>query len=73
MMSVHHTRRATVSEHHREIRADCGRLLRPRHRLPDSSIGTRFLGFFHLGSGVYLMYPTFITALDFAAGYHIAV
>ncbi len=38
-----------------------------------AAIGTRFLGFFHLGTGVYLMYLTFITALDFAAGYHIAV
>jgi hypothetical protein len=38
-----------------------------------SRLGTRALGFFHLGTGVWLMYLTWIVVLDFAAGYHITV
>jgi hypothetical protein len=38
-----------------------------------SGLGTRALGFFHLGTGVWLMYLTWATALNFAAGYHLTV
>jgi hypothetical protein len=32
--------------------------------------GERWLGFFHLGTGLWLLYLVFAVALDFALGYH---
>jgi len=34
-------------------------------------LGERALGFFHLGTGIYLMYLTWAAALNFAAGFHV--
>lgn len=34
-------------------------------------LGTRALGFFHLGTGGWLMYLTFATALNFSSGFHL--
>jgi hypothetical protein len=34
-----------------------------------TELGERSLGFFHLGTGLFLMYLTFASALNFAAGY----
>ena len=34
-----------------------------------SAPGTKALGFFHLGTGIYLMYLTFATVLDIVFGY----
>ena len=34
-------------------------------------LGTRALGFFHLGTGGWLMYLTWATALNFASGFHL--
>jgi hypothetical protein len=34
-----------------------------------SRLGTRFLGFFHLGTGIFLMYLMFATVLDFIFKY----
>jgi hypothetical protein len=36
-------------------------------------IGERFLGFFHLGTGLWLMYLTFAVTLNFTAGYTLTV
>jgi len=36
-------------------------------------IGERFLGFFHLGVGLWLMYLTFAVTLNFTAGYTLTV
>jgi hypothetical protein len=38
-----------------------------------SPLGTRALGFFHLGTGGWLMYLTWATTLNFAAGYHLTL
>jgi hypothetical protein len=36
-------------------------------------LGTRALGFFHLGTGGWLMYLTWATALNFASGFHLTL
>ena len=36
-----------------------------------SGLATRVLGFFHLGTGGWLMYLTFATALNFSSGFHL--
>lgn len=38
-----------------------------------SRLGTRALGFFHLGVGCWLMYLTWATVLNFASGYHLTL
>jgi hypothetical protein len=38
-----------------------------------SKLATRALGFFHLGTGAWLMYLTWAIALNYAAGYHLTV
>ena len=37
------------------------------------ALGERALGFFHLGTGAWLMYLFFAVTLNFAAGYHLTV
>ncbi len=37
------------------------------------ALGTRALGFFHLGTGFWLMYLTFATALNFSSGFHLTL
>ncbi len=36
-------------------------------------LGMRALGFFHLGTGLWLMYLTWATALNFASGFHLTL
>jgi hypothetical protein len=36
-------------------------------------LGTRLLGFFHVGTGLWLIYLTWAVVLNFAAGYHLTV
>jgi hypothetical protein len=36
-------------------------------------LGTRVLGFFHIGTGLWLIYLTYAAALNFAAGYHLTL
>jgi hypothetical protein len=39
---------------------------------PDlGTLGERALGFFHLGTGLWLMYLTWATVLNIASGYHL--
>ena len=38
-----------------------------------SALGTRVLGFFHLGTGLWLMYLTWATVLNFASGFHLTL
>lgn len=47
----------------------------PAHheRLPLGVIGERALGFFHLGTGLWLMYLTWATALNFSSGFHLTL
>ncbi|HEX8861681.1 MAG TPA: hypothetical protein VGC06_21795 [Actinomycetes bacterium] len=35
------------------------------------ALGERALGFFHLGTGLWLMYLTWATVLNIASGYHL--
>jgi hypothetical protein len=37
------------------------------------ALGERALGFFHLGTGIWLMYLTWAATLDAAAGFHLTV
>ena len=38
-----------------------------------AALGTRVLGFFHLGTGLWLMYLMFGVTLNLAAGFHLTV
>jgi hypothetical protein len=38
-----------------------------------SSLGLRALEFFHLGTGAWLMYLTWATALNFSSGFHLTL
>jgi hypothetical protein len=41
----------------------------PRQKTPIGELGERALGFFHLGTGFWLMYLTFAVVLNFTCGY----
>lgn len=45
----------------------------PREKTPLGALGERALGFFHLGTGVWLMYLTCAVVLNFTCGYHLTV
>jgi hypothetical protein len=49
-----------------------GRAAGRRRRNP-GELGERALGFFHLGTGVWLMYLTWATVLNIANGFHLPV
>ncbi len=38
-----------------------------------NTLGLRALGFFHLGTGLWLMYLTWATALNFSSGFHLTL
>jgi hypothetical protein len=40
-------------------------------RTPLGELGERALGFFHLGTGLWLMYLTWATALNISSGFHL--
>jgi hypothetical protein len=40
-------------------------------RHPLGTLGERALGFFHIGTGLWLMYLTWATTLNFANGFHL--
>jgi len=47
--------------------------LPPREKLPIGVLGERALGFFHLGTGLWLMYLTWAVVLNFTCGYSLPV
>jgi hypothetical protein len=47
--------------------------LPPTEKTPIGELGERALGFFHLGTGLWLMYLTWAVTLNFSAGYTLPV
>jgi hypothetical protein len=45
----------------------------PKEKTPIGELGERALGFFHLGTGLWLMYLTWAVVLNFTCGYNLTV
>lgn len=56
-----------------EQRPDGVYVVPPKEKTALGEVGERALGFFHLGTGVWLMYLTWAVTLNFTCGYHLTV